>query len=164
MNYYYYYYYLEHFMASSVINKSTDTRKTVRDFFFTTNLTWQAGRALKFEENWGVKQTKKTRRVIRVTFENTSSIINNFSRHLIGLFCLQTKERVFLGHKNYRWLTLSTLEWLVNKLTDWTNDQNSFWNVPDKFLVWNIFPFRDVILKVEKIQIKYGGTIIKNKK
>ena len=28
----------EHFMTSSVINKSTDARKTVRDLFFTTNL------------------------------------------------------------------------------------------------------------------------------
>ena len=49
----------EHFMASSVINKSTDALKTVRNLFFTTNLNWQAGRALKFEGNCGVKQTKK---------------------------------------------------------------------------------------------------------
>ena len=35
------------------------------------------------------------------------------------------------------------------------NDQNSFSNVPNKFLV---------ILKVEKISIKYQGAIIKKKK
>ena len=55
--------------------------------FFTTNLNWQAGRALKFEGNCGVKQTKKTlcySVLFRVTFENTSAIINKFSRHLIG--------------------------------------------------------------------------------
>ena len=49
----------EHFMTSSVINKSTDAWKTVRNLFFTKNLNWQVGRALKFEGNWGVKQTKK---------------------------------------------------------------------------------------------------------
>ena len=49
----------EHFMASSVINKSTDAPKTVRDLFFTTNPKRQAGRALNFERKCGVKQTKK---------------------------------------------------------------------------------------------------------
>ena len=38
--------------------------------------------------------------LFRETFENTSAIINNFSRHLIGLFCLQTKGSIFIGHKN----------------------------------------------------------------
>ena len=93
-------------------------------FFFTTILNRQAGRALKFEGKCGVKQTKKRAMLFRVTFENTSAIINNFSQHLIGLFCLQTKGSVFICHKNDRWLTLSTLEWLMNKLTDWMNDQN----------------------------------------
>ena len=54
----------EHFMVSSVINKSTDARKTVRDLFFTKNLNWQVGRTLKFEGNCGVKQTRKTCHVI----------------------------------------------------------------------------------------------------
>ena len=34
--------------------------------------------------------------LFRETFENTSAIINNFSQHLIGLFCLQTKEAFLL--------------------------------------------------------------------
>ena len=75
----------EHFMTSSVINKSTDARKTVCDLFFTTNLNWQAGRALKFEGNCGVKQTKKRAILFRMTFPNTSAIINNFSHYLIGV-------------------------------------------------------------------------------
>ena len=58
-----------------------------------------------------------------MTFENTSAIINNFSRYLIGLFCLQTKVSILSGHKNDRWLTMSTLEWLLNKSTDWIRFQ-----------------------------------------
>ena len=101
------------------IRASTDAWKTVHDLFFTTNLNRQAGRDLKFEGNCGVKQTKKRAVLFCVTFENTSAIINNFSQHLIGLFCLQTKGSIFIGHKNDRWLTQWTLAWLVNKLTDW---------------------------------------------
>ena len=124
-------------MASSVINKSTDARKTVRNLFFTTNLNWEAGRALKFEGSYcGVKQTKKRAVLFRVTFENTA-IINNF-------------PGIWLGLKMTDW-HCQHLNGFVNKLTDWMNNQNSFSNVPNKFLVWNIFPFRDVILKVEKI-------------
>ena len=44
-------------MALSV--KRTDIRKAVYDLFFTTNLKQQAGRALDFEGNCEVKQTKK---------------------------------------------------------------------------------------------------------
>ena len=60
------------------LSQSTDAQKTVHIFFFTTNLNWQAGRALKFEGNCGVKQTKKCTMLFRVTFKNTSAIINNF--------------------------------------------------------------------------------------
>ena len=52
-------------MTSSVINKSQMHGKLYAIcLFFTTNLNWQAGRALKFEGNCGVKQLKKMLRVI----------------------------------------------------------------------------------------------------
>ena len=57
---------------------------------------------MKFEGKCGVKQIKKHTMLFRVTSENMSAIIINFSRHMIGLFCLQTKGRVFIGHKNDR--------------------------------------------------------------
>ena len=85
--------------------------------------------------------------LFHVNSENMSAIINNFSQHMIGLFFLQTKGSVFIAHKNDRWLTQLTLEWLVNKLTNWMNVKRA----QQVELVWNIFQFRDVILKVEKI-------------
>ena len=93
----------EHFMTSSVINKNQYRRtENCTRFVFYNKPKAASGQGFQFwGEMWG-KQTKKRAVLFCVTFKNMSAIINNFSRHLIGLLCLQTKGSAFIGHKNDR--------------------------------------------------------------